>query len=188
MSEYTMERLDVVPYFDMERIMTMSQETRLGGATLERLMKLWESWLPELTVARIDTGKITYLAVWLSKAVEDAVDKAWENSPSEAYLDNTLAQTLCMEAVHCVLPEVEDAGCAPAPRPTDKLRVALEAEGLPYLHDGPTLSRRYAVVTHHPFKGGCEICHLQKDCPKGQGQAGASSVVLPGHEKSDSLS
>lgn len=187
MSEYTVERLEIAPYFDMERIIAMTQETRIGGATLERLMRLWEAWLPELTVERIDTGKIAYLVVWLSKTVEDAVDKAWEDSPSDAYLDNALAQTLCMEAVHTVLPEVEDAGCAPAPRPTDKLRAALEAEGLPYLHDGPTLSRRYAVVTHHPFKGGCEICHLQKECPKGQGQSGSASVVLPGYEKPTSL-
>ena len=43
-------------------------------------------------------------------------------------------------------------------------------------------SRRYAVVTHYPFKGGCEICVLQSNCPKGQGQMEATSVVLPGYE------
>ena len=64
------------------------------------------------------------------------------------------------------------------------LREALEAEGIPYTNDkDPILSRRYAVVTHYPFKGGCEICVLQSNCPKGQGQMEAASVVLPGYER-----
>ena len=33
------------------------------------------------------------------------------------------------------------------------------------------------------FKGGCEICHLQSNCPKGQGKSEAASVVLPGYEQ-----
>ncbi|MEG2140264.1 MAG: hypothetical protein RRY20_05700, partial [Bilophila sp.] len=89
-----------------------------------------------------------------------------------------------MAAVHEVVPEIEEAGCAPAPKPTAALRAALEAEGVPYKNDtDPTLSRRYAVVTHSPFKGGCEICVLQRDCPKGQGQNQAASLVLPGYEQ-----
>ena len=60
----------------------------------------------------------------------------------------------------------------------------LAAEGIPYSNDkDPILSRRYAVVTHYPFKGGCEICVLQSNCPKGQGQMEAASVVLPGYER-----
>ena len=111
------------------------------------------------------------------------MDKAWEGSPSNAFLYNALAQTMCMAAVHAVIPEVQDAGCAPAPKPTAPLREALEAEGIPYSNDkDPILSRRYAVVTHYPFKGGCEICVLQSNCPKGQGQMEATSVVLPGYE------
>ena len=91
---------------------------------------------------------------------------------------------MCMAAVHGVIPEIEDAGCAPAPKPTAALREALEAEGIPYTNDkDPILSRRYAVVTHYPFKGGCEICVLQSNCPKGQGQMEAASVVLPGYER-----
>ena len=38
-------------------------------------------------------------------------------------------------------------------------------------------------MTHYPFKGGCEICHLQSNCPKGQGKSEAASVVLPGYER-----
>lgn len=90
---------------------------------------------------------------------------------------------MCMSAVQEVLPQVEDAGCAPAPRPTEALREALSGLGLEYCEDAPTLNRRFALVTHYPFKGGCEICHLQSNCPKGQGKSEAASVVLPGYER-----
>lgn len=183
MTAYIAENLEVVPFFDMERLMELSQETRLGGDVLERLAQRWEQWLPLLHVRRLDMGKVHYLLAWLEQDVEEQIDKLWEDAPSDAYLYNSLAQLMCMGAVHQVLPEIEDAGCAPAPRPTDKLAAALHAEGLPYTGDGPSLSMRYAVVTHYPFKGACEICHLQANCPKGQGQAGAASVVLPGYEQ-----
>ena len=183
MSEYTIEEVAVTPAFDIELILNISQETRMGGAVLERLAGLWEQWHGSLQARRIDTGKIQYLAVWLGSEVEEAVDRAWEESPSNAFMDNALAQSLCMGAVHEILPQIEDAGCAPAPRPTQALREAMSSLGVPYRDDGPTLTRRFAVVTHYPFKGGCEICHLQDACPKGQGQTGAASVELPGHER-----
>lgn len=192
MTAYTAETLEVTPYFDIERLMELSQETRLGGEVLEKLAARWEQWLPLLHVRRLDVGKVQYLLTWLEQDVEEQIDKFWEDAPSDAYLYNALAQLLCMGAVHQILPEIEDAGCAPAPRPTEKLAAALQGEGLSY-KAGPTLSLRYAVVTHFPFKGGCEICHLQAECPKGQGggqaQQGcpsgqaAASVVLPGYEQ-----
>ena len=68
-------------------------------------------------------------------------------------------------------------------RPTESLRRALESFGLKYREDLPVLERRFAVVTLYPFRGGCEICYLQKDCPKGSGSGDADqSVVLPGYE------
>lgn len=188
MTAYTAETLEVTPYFDIERLMELSQETRLGGEVLQRLAQRWEQWLPLLHVRRLDVGKVQYLLTWLEQDVEEQVDKMWEIAPADAYLYNALAQLLCMGAVHQVLPEIEDAGCAPAPRPTEKLGLAMEGEGLTYKGEGPTLSLRYAVVTHFPFKGGCDICYLQAECPKGQGgtaqgcQSGAASVVLPGYE------
>jgi len=174
--------MEIHPYFDLELLMSMSQETRLGGAVTERLMQLWEQWIPEVHALRIKTDPIEYLAVWLNENVEEDVDKAWDQSPADAYLYNTLGQVLCMSTVHGILPEVQDAGCAPAPRMTDKLRAALSAEGLPYTSSG-TLARRYAVVTHYPFKGGCEICSLQHACPKAQGSGEGSSIMLPGYER-----
>ena len=181
--ETRITRQEVVPYFDMEGFMVMSQESRLGGATLERLIKLWGEWLPRLEVREIAAGAISYLAVWLPEDVEQQVDAAWEKSPSDGWQDNNLAQFLCMAAVRELLPQVEDAGCAPAPRPTEALKAALAELGLHYKEGAATLDRRFAVVTHFPFKGGCEICHLQGQCPKGQGQSQAASVLLPGYER-----
>ena len=183
MSNYTFEKINATPYFDLELIMRNSQETRLGGEAFDRFLSLWEDWKSKLNVYTVDTGKIKYLVTWLPEEVEISIDDAWADSPSKAYADNALAQTLCMSAVHSILPEVENAGCAPAPRPTDNLRTALNEIGLSYKEEGPSLSRRFAVVTHYPFKGGCEICHLQKNCPKGQGQSGEASFELPGYER-----
>lgn len=184
MQTHSATRLDVTPFFDMELILNVSQEKRIGGAALDRLVALWREWLPALQVYTVTADKTEYLAVWLDIVVEEAVDAAWATSPSQAYLDNALAQALCMSAVHSLLPEIEDAGCAPAPRPTPALRAALESADLPYKDGGPALTRRYAVVTPYPFKGGCEICHLQKQCPKGQDQhpTGAATITLPGYE------
>ncbi len=183
MNNYTLEKISAEPYFDLELIMRNSQETRIGGQMFERFMNLWEAWREELQVYTVDTGKVKYLVTWLPESVEESIDQSWADSPSAAYSDNALAQTLCMAAVHNLLPDVESAGCAPAPRPTDTLRAALEELGMPYKEEGPTLSRRFAVVTHYPFKGACEICYLQKNCPKGQGQSGDSSILLPGYER-----
>ena len=41
MSETSIAERQIQPYFDMEAFMNMSRETRLGGAVLERLVKLW---------------------------------------------------------------------------------------------------------------------------------------------------
>ncbi len=185
MNKYNIETIEVNPYFDLEFVMRTSQENRIGGNTLERFASLWPEWSKKLCVRKVDTGKVTFLAVWLPEEVEESIDTSWAESPSQAYLDNALAQCLCMSAVHDILPEVEGAGCAPCPRPTDTLRAALQEAGIPYKDEGPTLSRRFAVVTHYPFKGACEICSLQANCPKGQGQAGAAAVVLPGYERTE---
>ncbi|MBO4368765.1 MAG: hypothetical protein J5803_01495 [Desulfovibrio sp.] len=187
MDDYTILSLQERPGFDLVSFMDMSHETRLGGATLERLEMLWEKWSDLLSVKQIQAGKISYLAVWLPKQVEEEVEGTWKNSPSDGFLMNTLAQFLCMTVIQELLPEVEDGGCAPSPRPTQTLRKALSALGVPYKNETSSLlSLPYAVVTHFPFKGGCEICHLQDHCPKGQGRAEDASILLPGFEKSAS--
>jgi len=179
---HSAEALEIQPYFDLELFMSVSGETRLGGALAERLMPLWEEWLSKAHALRVTTAGGEYLAVWLDEQVEEHVDTAWEHSPSDAFYHNALAQVLCMSAVHGILPEIEEAGCAPSPQAGEDLRAALSAEGLPYSSAG-TPARRYAVVTPYPFQGGCELCSLQHACPKAQGGDNAASVLLPGHER-----
>lgn len=175
------------PIFDLFGFMEMSHESRIGGATLERMEQLWQEWNTKLKAYLIDTGKTSYLAVWLPSSVEEFVDTTWKSSASEGFLINTLAQFLCMSFIQLVLPEVDDTTCAPSPRPTPLLRASLEKLGVPYKSStSAILSLQYAVVTHYPYRGGCEICHLLDLCPKGQGKAEDASIVLPGYEATPS--
>ncbi len=185
MADYTSEVVEIRPFLDMELLMSVSQESRVDGDTMDRMAELWERWSPKLEVRKLKVGKIQYLAVWLGDGVEEDIDAIWDESPSSAYLSGTLAQVLVMCAVNQLLPEVQDAGCAPAPKPTDGLVEAMEAEGCPYNELGTALSRKFAIVTHFPFKGACEICYLQKECPKGSGSQDSGSVVLPGYERGE---
>lgn len=185
-SETTITERKLKPYFDIEEFMGLSQEKRLGGAVLERILGKWEQWLPLLRVCEVASGASSWLAIWLPKEVEDAVDEEWSQSPSEGFQLNVLAQYLCMSGVQELLPQVEAGGCAPAPKPVPELRKALAELGLPYQgEDSSLLGRRYAVLTYYPFKGGCEVCQMRAMCPKGQGKGESASIVLPGHERSD---
>jgi len=183
---FTSEKIVCYPWFDMELFLQLSQEKRLGGELMELCAKTWELWSKTLTVTKIITGKRQYLLIRLDDSAEAFVDEAWDKRPSEGHLLNSLAQTMCMAVARELLPEVEDAGCAPAPKPTKDLKEALAGLGVPYMADGPILSKRYAVLTNYPFKGGCEICSMFQDCPKGQGKAeAANTMVLPGFERTE---
>lgn len=183
MAEYTVTELEAAPSFDLELLLGVSQESRIDGELMDALSDAWDRWVAHAHVRRIQAGDKGYLLAWLDESVEEDVDDMWEESPSDAFMYNALAQVMCMGLVHNLLPEVEDAGCAPAPKPTDELADALEELGVPYLVMGePGLARRFGVVTHYPFRGGCEICMLQKDCPKAGGDKGMS-ITLPGHEQ-----
>jgi hypothetical protein len=179
MAQYTTTPLIATPDFDMELLMNTCQETRINSSTMDKLSDTWERWLPLTKAKHIEDGSGSYLLAWLEKSVEDEVDDKWRQTPSEAFVFNALAQVMCMGVVHSLIPQIEEIGCAPAPHPTDALADALEAEDVPYLTAGePGLSRRYAVVTHYPFKGGCEICTLREQCPR---NGGGMSVTLPGY-------
>ena len=180
MTGYTASDLEVTPYFDLELLMNTCQETRIDSDMMKKLADAWDKWLPLAKARHIQGNGESYLLVWLQEPVEKDVDDKWGQTPSEAFIFNALAQVLCMSLIHSLLPQVEDLGCAPAPRPTDMLTGALIAEGVPYLIMGESgLARRYAVVTHYPFRGGCEMCVLQQQCPK---SGGGMTVTLPGYE------
>ena len=115
MSTHTKEVLQVRPFFDFELMLGLLSETRLGGKVLEEMADTWERWLPKLHAIKIETGKGRYLALWLDPEVEDEVDAERAKSVEYGYRMSALAQTMIQCAVYQLLPEVEEAGCAPAP-------------------------------------------------------------------------
>lgn len=176
-----MTSVPVEPDFELEEFMNFSKETQLDGDTLEKLGALWENWINLLGAKQIHGGKKSWLAVWLPESVEETVDTAWAQSPSQGYLMNCLAQYICMSAVQQKLPQTAASGCAPAPLPDSTLRDSLAELGL--VNGEGSLVRRYAVVTYFPFKGGCEVCAMSGTCPKAGGSENFASVLLPGYER-----
>lgn len=184
MAEINVKTLDIEPYFDMELFMSTSQETRIGGEVMERLERLWDEWATKAKAVSFEADGKAFILVWLDESIEEAIDSQWEDSPSESFRINALAQVMCMSMIHAAVPEVQDAGCAPAPKPTTAIAKALKEVGIPYSQSPiQNLERRYAVLTYYPFRGGCEICDLLDSCPKGSGES--LSVTLPGHEDNE---
>lgn len=184
MSELSVTDLPVQSEFELEEFMNFSKETRLDSTTFNKLLTLWEEWASLLKIKQIKTGMESWLVVWLPEEVDKAVDEAWAQSPTQGYLMNALAQFMCMTAVQEVLPQAAEGGCAPTPRPHSDLRAALI--DLAVAGEDGGLLRRYAVISYFPFRGGCEICAMKNECPKGIGGDGAEkylSMVLPGHER-----
>lgn len=176
--------IKIAPAFDMEDFMDFARETRLATKTLENLIEHWEKWQSQLTAVRIQHSQNSWLAVWLPESIERTVDEAWKDSPGEGFLLNVLAQYLCMAAIQDVLPQTGNGGCAPSPQSNDILGAALQQLGLVAAgKDNTNLSRRYAVLTYYPFRGGCEICAMRDQCPKANGGGDFASVVLPGYER-----
>ncbi len=181
--EYTKEKFEVNVDFDFFTLLELLEEKRLGGEIIDELGEAWDRWLEQLHVYKLKVGKIGYLVMWLDESVEEEIDTKWGDSPSDSFRFNCLAQNLMMTSIQTFLPEVADAGCAPAPRPTDNLIDALEDLGIPYNEDASALTRRFATITHFPFRGACEICYLQDDCPKAQSKADSfHSIEIKGVE------
>ena len=183
-SDISVENLSPELNFDLLGFMDHCEETKLDGPLVSRLEEFWKDWEAMLSVKKLTCGKISYLVVWLPEEVETTVDELWDKTPSEGFLANALAQYLCMQAVSDLIPQVEISGCAPAPRPTESLKKGIESLGLVYRKDMPVPERRFSVVTLYPFRGGCEVCHLQKDCPKGSGSMSDSATyTFRGYER-----
>lgn len=123
-----------------------------------------------LRAARIDTGQGGYAAVWLDAAVEAEEDAAWADDPERAFWLHAVARSLCMAAVRRLVPQAAVSGCAPVPPGSVELAVELRQAGLdcaPGEASEPLrLKRRYAVLTWHPFRGGCGVCALCNACSK----------------------
>lgn len=75
MANYTKEVLTIQPYFDMEAVMALLQEKRLGGQVLEYMVNTFEKMAKELNSIILKTEKGDYLAVWLNESVEKEADE-----------------------------------------------------------------------------------------------------------------
>lgn len=186
MPELIAEKTDLPEWPDLEDFMTFCQESRIDGATMKILAELWAKWLGLLQIFRIVDGKKSWIGIWLPEEIERETDRLWAESPTLGYLANALAQFLCMSAAREKLPQVADFSCAPAPEPVLALKNGLAQAGLEADPETGVLKRRYAIVTWHPFRGGCEICSLRENCPKGSVGNDFASIVLPGHERAGS--
>ncbi len=181
--EYTKEKIELTPQFDFFSLLELLEEKKLGGEVIDELGDAWDRWLNHLHIYSLKIGKIGYLLLWLDEAVEEEIDTKWNDSPTDSFRFNCLAQNLIVTAIQELLPAVADAGCAPAPRPTDSLLDVLEEMGVPYNDNVTALTRRFATITHNPFRGACEICHLQEECPKAKAnEQSFHSVELKGYE------
>jgi hypothetical protein len=171
MAEPVIETLKLTPCLDLELLLVNSESACLKGRRVEKLLEKWAVWLPWLQARRLLLEDRAYLAVWLAAPVEAEVDKAFAASPSEGFLLHSLAQTLCMTAVHDLLPRVAHTGCAPVPELTPALRAVLEENGLCGACSAKELegrqwkpARRYAVLTWFSFDSGCPDCSLGEEC------------------------
>lgn len=170
------------PYFELEDFMNFARETRIASETLAQLENMFNRWTGLLKARKIMAGDKSWLILWMPEEVEAEIDALWQNAPSAGFLSNQLAQYMCLTAIQDLLPQTVETGCAPLPELTLSLRSALqELELLP--ENGGTLNRRFAILTHYPFGGGCKKCALAPDCPKMKGIPDLPTWVLPGHEK-----
>lgn len=164
-AQYTISEVETKPWFDIEQFMILSQNKRVDAASLATIEHYLPRFYQHLNARKIEMSSGGYVVVWLEKEVEDAVNQIWEESPSEAFTLNTLAQALLFSVIREVVPEVAAAGCAPVPHPNTLLKKALREVGVAWREEA-TLERQYAMLTSMPFTGGCPGCFLQESCPK----------------------
>jgi hypothetical protein len=131
-----------------------------------------------------------YAALWLEAGVEDDIDAAWRRLPEQALWLHHVAECLCRTALRQLVPSMPGGRCAPLPFPSPGLAAALreagliagnaragraECAGCAGRAGAPVLRRRYAVLTHDPFSGGCAACALAGNCPKRSAPARSAS-------------
>lgn len=169
MSRCVTRPLQAQPEFDFMYFMEVCGETRIDHATMEQLEKSWHDWKDRLHAIKLtpSTAKNEegFLLVHLTPFVEEAVEKAWEQSPSAGMFFHNLAITLVMSAVQNLIPEVMQH-CIPLPRPGQEVLASFQEMGLEWNEQTGSLNRQYAAYTPMPYRGGCAVCIQSHTCPK----------------------
>ncbi len=163
---FDIKEIQPEPEFDLWLYAEIAGETRFADALMHALEESWNRWKDHLKAVRLvrKQGKGDFLVVWLEEPVEAEVEAKWDESPTDGLSLHNLAVTMVMGAARAAIPELEENKCAPMPKPTGSIQDAFEALGMEWNSDG-TIDRKYAVFTFMPYKGGCEICFLEEDCP-----------------------
>ena len=169
MEEATIETINAKPEFDLMYYLGVCGTNRIEHELLERIEAAWKDWKDRLHVYKIKPSHAKkdegFVLIFLNKSVEEAVEDAWEKSPSEGMSFHNLGITMVMSAAQSLVPEVMEKGCAPLPRPGSEVLAAFEKLGLEWNKETKSANRQYAVFTHMPHAGGCEICSLSDTCP-----------------------
>jgi len=156
--------LAIEPEFDLHTFLFLAQIDELGPQEMLSIITTWEKWLPKLKIYKLGDRK-EHVVVFLEKDVEDAVDAVWQQSPSEAFKHEAIAQTMIMGTLKALMPDLGEKDCAPVPEPTKPIRRTLEKIGIEMQESG-ALSRKYSTITPYPHRYGCERCHLKDSCIK----------------------
>lgn len=166
MKPYSLTRLDLRPVFDAETFMRTAATGPLDATALAALEALWPRTSAALNAWRIDADDNgSRLLLWLDEGLEQSVERRFEDSPSQGFLEHALAVHCVMAAAATVIPELAGEGCAPVPAPHPAVRKAILELGLAW-PEKDTLCRRYSLLTALPWAGSCETCTLANDCPR----------------------
>lgn len=168
MSELKVTPVQPKPEFDVMYFLEVCGEPRLSQELLEQLETAWNDWKDRMaafklvpSMAKNDDG---FLFIYLNESVEDAVEKAWQESPENGMFFHNLAITLVMCSAQSLVPELLES-CTPLPRPMSEVLDFFETSGLEWNEQIGSLNRQYAVYTPMPYRGGCEICMQSDTCP-----------------------
>lgn len=165
------ESTPIVPKveFDMWLYAEISQEPRVEHELLMKLEPKWNEWISQLKAYEMKNvdGPGSWLLIYLDGPAEEEIDAIWKESPSDGMHFHSLAITMVMGAARGHIPELNDHQCAPLPNPVAPIQDAMEELGLSWATE-TTISRKYAVFTNMPYKGGCAICAMEEECPTKQ--------------------
>lgn len=152
------------PDFDFATFLFLAQIDQIGPQEMRAVLETWERWLPHLKIYKLGERK-GFVLVYLEETVEKDVDKIWNDSASEGFKHEAIAQTMIMGTLKALMPELGEKECAPVPEPTKSLRRTLEKIGLS-MHESGALSRKYSTITPYPHRYSCERCYLKDSCIK----------------------
>jgi hypothetical protein len=170
------EPLAVRPEIDLARALAGlgfdPQGRELAGFAADMLTKLTAA----LSAWRIDHPDGGFVLLAIDEKFECELGRIFENSPTRGYLAQALASLVLGRAAGMLVPGTAAHGCSPLVAPPKPVRDALAGLGLRFTEPGG-FTRALAVLTPMPYRGGCEVCLLSKDCPKKRG--GLTSRITP---------